>query len=389
MPTVMSGPRVGRKNAPLTIGCEYVKLTAVTKIAALSAACALALTSCAGNEKAAPETDGTASSGLSGKLIGAGASSQGSAQETWIAAFQTANPDVTVNYEPSGSGAGRETFQKGASAFAGSDRAFKSSEVEEGPFKTCKAGSDIVEFPAYISPIALIFNVEGVKSLKLDPATIADIFTGKITKWNDPAIAEQNSDANLPDTDIAAVHRSDKSGTTGNFTDYLSEAASENWTVGSIEEWPSEFGGEGAQGTSGVVKAVSGGVGTIGYADASRAGSLSTVEVKVGDDYVPYSPEAAAAIADHSPMEEGRKDTDLALKLDRKSKEKGVYPIVLVSYLVGCTQYESADNAKLVKEYFKYVVSEEGQKTAAEAAGNAPISDSLRSKITSAIDSIQ
>ncbi|MFT4232840.1 MAG: phosphate ABC transporter substrate-binding protein PstS [Leucobacter sp.] len=367
-----------------------MKLSAFAKVAAIGGIAALALTSCAANESASEGDTGNASSessSLSGELIGAGASSQGSAQEAWIAGFQTANSDVTVNYDPTGSGAGRETFQQGASAFAGSDRAFEVEEIEAGPFEAC-ATPDIVEFPAYISPIAVIFNVEGVDSLQLDATTVAQIFSGKITKWNDEAIASQNEGVDLPDENITAVHRSDESGTTGNFTDYLASTASSDWTVGSVESWPAEFGGEGAQGTTGVVDAVTNGVGTIGYADASRAGDLGTVEIKVGDEYVGYSPEAAAAIVDASPLEEGRSDHDLAIKLDRTSTEAGVYPIVLVSYLVGCEQYADSASADLVKAYFEYIVSEDGQATAAEAAGSAPISDDLRSKVQTAIDAI-
>ncbi|WP_017793266.1 phosphate ABC transporter substrate-binding protein PstS [Leucobacter salsicius] len=366
-----------------------MKLSVLTKAAAIGGLAALTLTSCAANE-AAPATGGSegATSSLSGELIGAGASSQDAAQNAWVAGFQTINSGVTVNYDPTGSGAGRETFQQGASAFAGSDRAFKLDEISAGPFEACAADSGIVEFPAYISPIALIFNVEGVDNLKLDAPTVAQIFEGKIAKWNDPAIAAQNEGANLPDLAITAVHRSDESGTTGNFTDYLAAAAPADWTAGSIESWPAEFGGEGAQGTSGVVAAVTSGVGTIGYADASQAGELGTVEIKVGDEYVAYSPEAAAAIVDASPIEEGRGANDLAITLDRSSTEKGVYPIVLVSYLIGCEAYADPANAELVKAYFGYIASEEGQQAAAEAAGSAPISASLREKITPAIDAI-
>lgn len=366
-----------------------VKLSAFAKVAAIGGIAALTLTSCAANEGGSSSSEETsAGSSLSGELVGAGASSQGSAQEAWVAGFQTANADVTVNYEPSGSGAGRETFQQGASAFAGSDRAFKTDEISAGPFEGCATG-DIVEFPAYISPIAIIFNVDGVDSLKLDASTVAQIFSGKITKWNDAAITAQNEGVELPDANITAVHRSDDSGTTGNFTDYLGAAAATDWTVGSVETWPTEFGGEGAQGTSGVVSAVKNGTGTIGYADASQAGDLGTVEIKVGEEYVAYSPEAAAAVVDASPLEEGRTDHDLAIALDRTSTEGGVYPIVLVSYLIGCEEYADAANAELVKSYFSYIVSEDGQNTAAEAAGSAPISNDLRTKVQTAIDSIK
>ncbi len=355
------------------------------RIGAITAALLLGLSGCAANEGGAAESD----SGLSGELVGAGASSQGAAQEAWIAGFQNAQTGVTVNYEPSGSGAGRESFQQGGAAFAGSDRAFTLEEIAAGPFEMCSPDSALVEIPAYISPIALILNVEGVDSLNMDADTVASIFTGKISRWNDPQIASQNAGVELPDLAITAVHRSDDSGTTGNFTEYLAAAAPEVWTVGSIETWPTEFGGEGAQGTSGVVEAVSGGVGTIGYADASRAGDLATVSLLVGANYVPYSPEAAAAVVDASSRVDGRADTDMAIELDRTSEADGVYPLVLISYLIGCESYQDAQTADLTRSYFEWIVSESGQEAAAESAGSAPISDSLRSEATAAIGQIK
>jgi phosphate transport system substrate-binding protein len=355
--------------------------------AVIAVTAAIALSSCASNEGGAAAPSESASS-LSGNLVGAGASSQDAAQQAWIAGFQTANPDVTIDYDPSGSGAGRETFLEGASDFAGSDRAFKAEEVAAGGFKKCAADSGIVELPLYISPIAVIFNLDGVDSLDLDAATVAGIFAGTITNWNDPAIAATNPKADLPDLAITAVHRSDKSGTTANFTEYLAAAAGDVWTSGAVEEWPLQ-GGEAAQGTSGVVDAVTNGTGTIGYADASRAGDLGTVSIKVGDEFIPYSPEAASAIVDESPFAEGRSEGDLAIELDRTSEEAGVYPIVLVSYLIACDQYEDPANVELVKAYLTYLASEEGQQVAAESAGSAPISDSLREKITAAIDAIK
>ncbi len=354
--------------------------------AVIAVTAAIALSSCAANEggAAAPES----ASSLSGNLVGAGASSQDAAQQAWIAGFQTANPDVTIDYDPSGSGAGRETFLEGASDFAGSDRAFDDEEVAAGGFAKCAPDTDIVELPMYISPIAVIFNVEGVDTLNLDAATIAGIFAGTITNWNDPAIVALNPDATLPDLAITPVHRSDDSGTTENFTDYLGAAAPDVWTYEADGVWPFE-GGEAAQGTSGVVDAVTNGTGTVGYADASRAGDLGTVAVQVGDEFVEFSPEAAAAIVDASPEVEGRSEGDIAIEIDRTSEEAGVYPIVLVSYIIGCQEYAESENVELVKSYFSYMASPEGQDVAAEAAGSAPISDTLREQVTAAIDSIQ
>src|SRR5690606_27304105 len=198
-------------------------------------------------------------------------------------------------------------------------------EIEAGGFATCAAGSGLIEIPAYISPIAVIFNLDGIDTLNLDAATLAGIFTGEITSWDDPAITSQNEGVELPKLPITPVHRGDDSGTPPNFTGHRAVVAPAVWTVGSTASRPAEFGGGAANRTAGMVDAVSNGTGTIGYADASRAGDLGTVAVKVGDEYVAYSPEAAAAIVDASPLEEGRGEYDLAVALERDSTASGVY----------------------------------------------------------------
>ena len=118
-------------------------------------------------------------------------------------------------------------------------------------------------------------------------------------------------------------------------------------------------------------------------------GDTLIVAVAVGGDFVPFSPEAAAAIVDASPSVEGRGPGDLAINLDRASEEVGVYPIVLVSYLIACNEYTEGAPVDLVKAYLSYVISEEGQALAAEAAGSAPISADLRSEAQGFIDAIQ
>ena len=367
-----------------------MKITRFAKLGAVAAVAALALAGCAANEGSTPNGDSSsAASDLSGEIAGGGATSQEVAVQAWTAGFQTANPDVTISYDAAGSGAGRESFQAGAFAFAGSDRAFKSDEIEAGPFSGCAEGSGIIELPTYISPIAVIFNLEGVDKLNLDAATVAGLFSGKIAKWNDPAIAALNEGVTLPDLAVTPVHRQDDSCTTENFTDYLFQTAPDVWTSEPDGVWPLDSG-EGANGTSGVVSAVAGGNGTIGYADASRAKEegLATAAIKVGDEFVEYSPEAAANIADESPFEEGRADGDLAIALERTSTTAGVYPIVLISYMIACQEYADASVAPVVKGFLQYVASEEGQTAAADAAGSAPISDALREKVNAAIDLI-
>ena len=355
---------------------------------ALLAAAALTLSACATNEPAQPGNGGsngatTAASTLAGK----GASSMSAAQQKWIADYQSAHPGVTINYSPDGSGAGRQAFTSGAVQYAGSDRPFKDDEMGAGKFGKCTAESNALNLPVYVSPIAVIFNVNGVTDLKLDPDTLAGIFAGKITKWNDPKIVNTNKGATLPDAAITAVHRADDSGTTSNFTDYLHQAAPSVWTEAASDTFPGAFGGESAKGTSAVVDAVTTGTNTIGYADASAAKDLGHAQLEVGTEWLSPTAEAAAKIVDESKQVTGRGEHDLALTLTRKAP--GVYPAVLVSYALVCEAYKDANDAQLVKGFIGYAASADGQKAAAQAAGSAPLSESMQAKVKAAIDSIK
>lgn len=353
---------------------------------ALLAASALSLTACAANET--PAAPGAATAGaLSGTLAGKGASSMKVGQEAWIAAFQTKNPGVTINYSPDGSGAGREAFISGAVQYAGSDRAFKDEEMGKGKFGKCSAESSALNLPVFIAPIAVIYKVDGVKDLQLDAETTASIFAGKITKWNDPKIVALNPGKTFPDATITAVHRSDDSGTTENFVDYLAQNAPSIWSEKVAGTWPVAYGGEGAKANSGVVDAVKNGKNTIGYAEESQAQGLDMAKVKVGDAYFGPTPEAAAKIVDNATKVAGRSANDFALKLDRKAA--GQYPIALVSYALVCEQYKDAKEAALVKAYVGYMVSAEGQKAAQAKAGNAPLSADYSAKLKTAVDSIK
>lgn len=378
-------------------------MSKLAKLTALAGAGALVLTGCAANEQEAPAaTTSAASSGqteevvaLSGTLEGSGASSMAAGQEAWVAAFQTKNPGVTVNYNPTGSGTGRDQFEQGLTFFTGSDAYYKDEELATVHPNCAGNTDDVFEFPIWISPIAVIFNLDGLDSLNMSPATIAKIFSGQITMWNDAEIAAANPGVNLPELTITYVHRSDESGTSENFTDWLAKAAPAAWVdtagapLGAIETWPADVAGEGAQGTSGVVAAVAAGNGTIGYADASRAGDLGTVAVGVGDSFVPFSPEAAAKIVDVSEVKAGRPANSLAYDLARDTTQSGVYPVVLVSYLQGCMDYADDAQAELVKAYANFIISEEGQNVAAEAAGSAPISADLRAKAQAILDAVK
>jgi phosphate transport system substrate-binding protein len=366
-----------------------LKLSTKTRATTLSVALAgtLALSACgASNETADAGGNGDSTAEqLSGDLNGAGSSAQQAAMQAWQAGFSSIQSDVTVNYDPVGSGGGREQFLSGGVDFAGSDAPLDDDELTQSQDRCGESG--VFELPNYISAIAVVYNLPGVDELNLKPATIAQIFSGAITTWNDPAIAADNPDAQLPTTAITAVHRSDDSGTTKNFTEYLSKTARDVWTSEPDGEWPLP-GGEAASGTSGVISAVTAGEGAIGYADESQAGDLGIAKIGVGEEFVAPSPEAAAKVVESSTLISGRGDFDLAYEINRETTSADEYPIVLVSYLIGCVEYDDQETADLAKAFTGYVISEEGQQAAAEAAGSAPLSDTLREQAQTAVDAI-
>jgi len=340
----------------------------------------------AGNDSG--NTDGTGS-GLSGELAGGGSSAQDKAQQAWRAAFQTDNPDVTITYDPVGSGDGRQNFISSAYAFAGSDSYLSDDEGELADAKTRCGGEDPIEVPAYVSPIAVAFNLPGVDSLNLSAKTVGQIFSGKITKWNDPAIAADNAGVKLPSTAISPVHRSDDSGTTKNFTDYLSQAGEGSWTADPDGVWPLK-GGEAGDGTSGVVAALTGGEGTIGYADDSaiKETDLGVASIKVGSAFNAPSAEGAAQVVAESPAAEGRPAVDMAIDVDRTTTEAGAYPLLLTSYLIACQHYDDATQADLVKGFLTYILSADGQQAAADEAGSAPLDTKVAAKATTIVAKI-
>ncbi len=368
---------------------RHVKLSRFPRAGSVVAVGALALTlaACGSDPEADTGSGGSTDSGetssLSGELSGGGASSQEAAMEAWRAGFQTANPDATVNYDPVGSGGGRTGFGDGSYAFAGSDAALEDDEMAAAEAQCGEGG--VIEFPGYVSPVAVAFNLPGIDTLNMKPDVIAGIFTGEITAWDDEAIAADNPDADLPSTDITVVHRSDESGTTENFQEYLAAAAPDAWTYDVSGVWPVK-GFESAQGTSGVVSAVEAGEGSITYADASQVGQLGTVAVGVGDEFVPYSAEAAAEVVAQSPRTEGTADS--VYSIDLKRDLPGTYPIVLVSYSLACGTYADESTAELVKGFMTYLVSEEGQQAAADTAGSAPLSADIREAVLPSIEAI-
>lgn len=351
------------------------------------------LAACGDNTAASESTSATKNgvASLTGEYAGAGASSQQTAVEAWIEGFRSQAPNATVAYNPSGSGAGVSTFLTGSTVWAGSDKALSAEEIEQS--KSVCASGTAFDVPVYVSPIAVAFNLDGIstagKHVNMDAATIAKVFNGEITRWNDPAITEQNPGLDLPNLTITVVHRSDKSGTTLNFVSYLKDVAPSAWPHDLSENWPNEVG-QGAKGTSGVVSTIKQANGTIGYADFSQVGDLGTVAVKVGDDYTPISADAASKVIADSPVDTSVDgDNRIVIDINHKTAATGAYPIVLVSYDIVCPAYKESNDATFAKAWLTYVTSAEGQKAAQDAAGTAPLPSNLTGKITASIDQIK
>ncbi|GAA1177631.1 phosphate ABC transporter substrate-binding protein PstS [Nesterenkonia xinjiangensis] len=373
-----------------------MKLHRFGRAAAILSVASLALVACGeSNNPGGDDADagtggenGAETSEVQGTLSGGGSSAQEAAMTAWANGFTSVAPDAQVNYASVGSGSGREGFLGGEYDFAGSDAAMDEGEWEQSQ-EIC--GPDgAFHIPSYISPIAAAYNVEGIDgSLNLDAETLAGIFAGEITSWDDEAVAEHNPDLDLPDTPITVVHRADDSGTTENFTEYLEAAAPEVWEWEADGSWPADVSSESAQQTSGVVDLTTQTDGAITYADASQIGDLDSVAVEVGEEYVEYSPEAAAqAVASSTPVE-GQAPNNMSYELDRDTEESGAYPIVLVAYNIFCNEYQDQETVDLVQAFGEYVVSEDGQSTAESAAGNAPMSEELRDEALEAIDQIR
>ncbi|WP_051067190.1 phosphate ABC transporter substrate-binding protein PstS [Alloscardovia criceti] len=329
---------------------------------------------------------------LEGEFAAAGASSQKSAVDAWIVGFSAAQPDTAISYDPSGSGAGVNTFLTGAIAWAGTDSPLSDEQLEESA-DVCAQGTAF-EVPAYVSPIALAYNLSDYgledNAIQMSPQTIAKVFQGKITMWNDPEIQAENPSiaAQLPELEITPVWRSDKSGTTKTFQKYLHAAAPEVWTSEPTETWPNSVG-QGAKGTPSVVMTIGQAQGTIGYADYAQIAGLGAIAVKVGDSYVAPSPDATAKLIENSPLKtdiEG--ENRYVVDVDYATEVEGVYPIALVSYDVACQTYKSHRTATFVKQWLTYVLSDAGQKIAQDNAGSAALPSALRQQMMTTVDSI-
>ncbi|MEV0167209.1 phosphate transport system substrate-binding protein [Nonomuraea fuscirosea] len=362
------------------------------RLAAVAVVGALSLAACGTDNNAGAAGTSSASApaaagndnALSGSINAAGSSAQANAITEWTKNFTAANPGVTLNYQPSGSGAGVQAFIQGTVAFAGSDSALKDDEPAQADAR-CKTGKAI-NIPMVTGPVAVVYNLPGVEGLQLSPKTLGGIFNSTITKWDDAAIKADNPDAKLPATPIQAFHRSDESGTSDNFTKFLKATA--EWPHEPAKAWPAEAKGQGAKGSDGIASSVKDTEGAISYVELSYAENSSLQKAKVANgagEFVELTPESAAKTVESAEIK--GTGNDLALSIDYATKTAGAYPIVLVTYEITCEKGLPAEEQQIVKSFLTYTASDEGQ-AALKELGYAPLAGTLLTKVRTAVEAI-
>jgi phosphate transport system substrate-binding protein len=353
-------------------------------LAALSAAAlALGVAACGSNDTS-PSGGGSSSSSSGsskqgGTINGAGATFPAPVYTEWAARFKDAT-GTTVNYQAVGSGGGIAQFTAGTVDFGATDAAMKPEEEA-----AAKKKGDPVHIPTVLGAVTVSYNVKGIdKGLKLDGATVANIFLGKIKKWNDPAIAKISGNTSLPGTDITVCHRSDESGTTKNFTQFLADYSPE-WKSGpgvdKTVKWPVGTGAKGNDGVAGCVKQTDGAVGYVEQAYALQNNfTTAAVKNKTGN-FVEPSLAATSAAGQGVKVPDDLKFSTIDAPGDK------TYPISAVTFLLvwqdQCKAGIKPATAKLVKSWLTYALGD-GQKLAGElqyAALPAPIQQKAQAKI--------
>jgi phosphate transport system substrate-binding protein len=343
---------------------------------AASVATALALAAC--SSSSSPSSSSTSSStatssssassntSLSGTLNGSGSTFQTVFQQQAISSFHSIAPGITVNYGGGGSGKGRTDLADNVVNFAGSDSPIPAADLH------LYNGKTVLYFPVIIGPITMAYNLTGITTLKLTPTVIANIFQGKITKWNDPAITAINSGVSLPSTPITIAARSDSSGTTQNFSLFLKTAVPSVWTLGSSStiKWPSTARtGVGNSGVAQIIKTTPGAIGYVDYATA-KASSLTTASV-MNSSGAYIAPSSASASASAAGVTVKPNLTFAAVW----GTGAASYPITYQSWDLVYAVQPNANDAAMLKAYLGYLLGAGQQQLS--TLGYAPLPSSI------------
>jgi phosphate transport system substrate-binding protein len=367
---------LGRRQQVATVG-----VAAVATALALAACSSSSSSSTPSSSSSATSSASSSSSSaaLSGTLNGSGSTFQLTFQQEAISSFKSVQPGMTVNYSGVGSGTGRSNLAAGTTNFGGSDSTIPAAEAST--FK-----GTVLYFPVVIGPITVSYNLSGLsKPLNLDATTIADIFEAKITTWNNSAITAENPGVTLPSTAITICRRSDSSGTTQNFSEFLVKGAPSVWTLGSSStiKWPAASrGGNGNGGVASCIKSTSGAVGYVDYADAKASGlTFANVKNSAGS-YVAPSPTSATAAADSATIA-----PNLTFSAIWASGAQA-YPITYQSWVLVYETQPNANDAAMLKAYIGYLISPTGGQKLLPTLGYAPLPSSLDSMATAQLSKI-
>jgi phosphate transport system substrate-binding protein len=354
-----------------------------SQILALGSAAAIAMgvAACGSSNDNNGSTGGSSSS--SAALNGAGSTFQAPLVSEWASRFKDSS-GTTVNYQPVGSGAGIAQLTAGTVDFAGSDAVMKPEEVAAGRDKGTP-----VHLPIALGAVTVSYNLDGVdRGLRLDGPAIADIYLGRVTKWNDQEIASLNSGVDLPDTDITVCHRSDESGTTANFTQFLadySRAWADGPGVDKSVQWPVGTGARGNDGVAGCVKQTPGAVGYVEQAYALQNNfTTAAVKNKTGA-WIEPSLEATSAAGEGA-------NPPASLEFSTINADgEGSYPITAVTFQIVfqdvCKAGISADKATSLKAWLTYILGD-GQSVAPELE-YAPLPASIQTRAQARVDALE
>ncbi|GAC1478750.1 MAG: phosphate ABC transporter substrate-binding protein PstS [Acidimicrobiales bacterium] len=282
---------------------------------------------------------------VTGTLNGSGSTFQASFDQAVIEAFKKEQPGVAVTYSGGGSGKGKTDLQSGVDQFAGTDSLVKDADKP-------KYTNGLLYWPIVAAPITVSYNLSGVDKLTLDAPTIVKIFQEEIKSWDDPAIVALNSGVKLPSTKITVVHRSDASGTTNNFSNYMKKAAPDVFTLtaGDTVNWPAdEVAGNGNTGVASGIKQTSGAIGYVDFSDAKASGlSFASIKNKAGSVVAPSLDGTSAAL---STVTLGSDLTYSPLNADGATS----YPIATPTWIITAQKYSDANTLAALKAFLTYI----------------------------------
>jgi phosphate transport system substrate-binding protein len=300
------------------------------------------------------------------QINGAGATFPNPIYSKWFSEYNKLHPEVEINYQGVGSGAGIRQLTNQTVFFGATDGPMTNDQLQAAPGK-------VLHFPTVLGAVVPVYNLSGVSAeLKFTGQVLADIFLGKITKWNDPAIAKLNGGVNLPGSDITVAHRSDGSGTTYIWADYLGKISPEWKTkvgIATSLNWPTGVGGKGNEGVAGLVSQTPGAIGYVEliYALQNKIsyGSVQNMDGEFVKASVNAVTAAAASAAEKMPP-------DFRVSITN-APGKGVYPIASFTWLLFYESPKDKAQAKAMVDFMKWALTD-GQKYCAEL-GYAPLPD--------------